>query len=149
MGRILEGGTVSDGGGALKFPVGGQNPVTGSFGTGNAAIFTQSGNFVVPDGITSVRARVWGAGGPTSTMVNGGTSSFGSFCSATGGAYGQGNGTGGVGGSGVGGDINRSGGKGGDSGSGMASGGGGAGNVFGNGGVGNGGTGASGGGGLY
>lgn len=151
MGRILEGGSISSaGGGSLSYPVGGPNPVTGSFGTGKARIFNTSGTFVVPDGITSVRARVWGAGGTNYPLATGGTSSFGTFCSATGGspAGGAGSTIGGNGGTGIGGDINSNGGKGGNGASGSAGGGGGVGNIFGAGGDGNGISKASGGGGA-
>lgn len=134
------------------------NPITGVFGNGQVASYLASGTFVVPPGVTNVRARVWGAGGilggggfsmrtitgltpglsiPVTVgagsvdhAVRGGTSSFGSYCSATGGG---GNATtptysGGVG---SGGDINTNGGAGAAS-----SGGGGVGGLFGNGGAG-------------
>lgn len=111
------------------------NPITGVFGTGQMQIFASSGIWTVPPGINKVRARVWGAGGGNggggggfairtvwdltgvsvvgvtvgagSTSANGGTSSFGSYVSATGGVA-----AGGAGGAGVGGDINNSGGQG-------------------------------------
>lgn len=112
-------------------------PGTGVFGFSQVQVFGVSGTFVVPPGVNNVRVRVWGGGGGSAaggggftmrtiynlagsgvtsvavtvglgTAGNGGTSSFGTFCSATGGA------TGGpypaAGGTGVGGDINTSGG---------------------------------------
>ena len=107
------------------------NPITGVFGTGQIQVYGpgQSGSWVVPPGIGKVRARCWGGGGNSggggggfalktiydlsgvtsiSIIVGGqsGTSSFGSYVSATGGASGN------TGGSGSGGDINSSGGNG-------------------------------------
>ena len=128
------------------------NPVTGVFGTGNVQVFSSSGTWTVPTGIGKVRARMWGGGayagggggfairtiydlsgvtsvsvtvgaGGTSTSSTGGTSSFGSYVSATGGTNNS------TGGSGSGGDTNTSGGTGNSS-----HGGGGVGNIFGNGG---------------
>ena len=120
------------------------NPITGVFGTGQMQIFGvgQSGTWYVPLGIGKVRVRCFGGGasigagggfaiksiydltGVTSVAVTvasaGGTSSFGSYVSATGGT------TTPTGGSGVGGDINASGGS-------VA--GGGVGSLFGNGGT--------------
>jgi len=94
-------------------------------------------------GVTSVAVTI-GVGGSAATPTSGGTSSFGSYCSATGGATASG-----VVGAGTGGDINYSGGLGGTGGAG--GGGGGVASLFGNGGYGgtnatNGGNGASGGG---
>jgi len=127
---------------------------------------TQTYTFVIPPGIGAVRVRVWGGGGylggsgggfaiksiydltgVTSvtitagaggnvTTTTGGTSSFGSFVSATGGAA-----VGGVAGTGVGGDLNYSGGVGI-----LGGGGGGAAGLFGPGGRGGGGNGCAGGG---
>jgi len=150
------------------------NPITGVFGTGQVQFFTTSGTWSVPPGIGKVRARVWGGGGAnvgsgggfsmetiydltgvtsvavtvgvagTSSPTTGGTSSFGSYCSATGGVT-----TGGAVGAGSGGDINYSGGLG----STGSNAGGGVASLFGNGGAaatttsstdGNGGNGASG-----
>jgi hypothetical protein len=117
------------------------NPFTGIFGNGQIVTFLNSGTFTVPSGVASVRVRVWGAGGfsggggggftmrtitgltpgtpiavtvgagSTSAAAFGGTSSFGSFCSATGGGSGS---TSPVsqGGVGTGGDINTTGGAG-------------------------------------
>lgn len=115
-----------------------------------------SGSWIVPDGIGKVRVRCFGSGGSnggggggfalktiydltgvtsipvtvgetTSTSSAGASSSFGSYCSATGGAQtGSGQQAGGVG---VGGDINASGGKGQ-----VGNGGGGVGSLFGEGG---------------
>jgi len=91
------------------------NPITGVFGTGQVQVFGTSGSWTVPTGISRVRARVWGGGGYNSGsgggfslraiydltgvtsvavtvgaagisgVTTGGTSSFGSYCSATGG----------------------------------------------------------------
>lgn len=146
------------------------NPFSGVFGNGQIEIFPTSRTFTVPLGVASVRVRVWGAGGSgnnsggggggfamrvidVSTVSSvavtvgdavfntaGGTSSFGSFVSATGGAVGSNP----PGGTGVGGDVNYTGGAGATS-----AGSGGAANLFGNGGGGsssNGLNGASGGG---
>ena len=113
------------------------NPITGVFGTGQVQFFSASGTWSVPPGIGKVRARVWGGGGyangsgggfslkaiydltgvtsvavtvgvaGSSSPTTGGTSSFGSYCSATGGLT-----TGGAAGTGTGGDINNTGGLG-------------------------------------
>ena len=108
------------------------NPVSGVFGTGQMQIFGagMSGIWTVPPGIGKVRVRCFGGGGtsgggggfaikavydlagitliPVTVASAGGTSSFGSYVSATGGSttspY--------TGGSGVGGDVNSSGGTG-------------------------------------
>lgn len=109
-----------------------------NFGTGQVKLFTNNGTFVVPEGITVVRARCFGGGGGGylgSNGTAGGTSSFGVFCSATGGSGGIGTTPWrGLGGTGIGGDINRTGGNGGSqSGSAPGSGGGVAG-LFANGG---------------
>lgn len=125
------------------------NPVSGIFGTGKVRIFPKSAVFTVPEGITSIRARLWGGGqsggygyytpggnggGFALKTINGltpgqtiaitvatsdGTSSVGSYVSAST--------------IGVGGDLNTSGGS---RGTGAFSGGGGAGSIFGNGGEG-------------
>ena len=72
-----------------------------------AAIYTSSGTFTVPTGVTSVKVRGCGGGsGGGSSPGAGGTTSFGSHCSATGG-------NGATPGTGTGGDINLAGGKGG------------------------------------
>lgn len=136
------------------------NPITGVFGTGQVQFFTATGVWTVPPGIGKVRARMWGGGGgndgggggfalktiydlsgvtsvavivgagPTST-ITGGTSSFGSYVSATGGSASGTSATVTAGGTGIGGDINNTGGTGG-----AAVGGGGSASVFGNGGAG-------------
>ena len=123
---------------------------TAASGSQTVTTFT----WTVPAGVDAVRVRLWGGGGydggagggfaiksiyglsgTTSVLVSigfggnastttGGTSSFGSFVSATGGAT-----TSGAVGTGVGGDINTSGGSGGTGGSG----GGGVGSIFGDG----------------
>lgn len=87
-------------------------------------------------GVTSVSVVVGAGGQPNSgsTLVYGGTSSFGSYVSATGGAYCGGSTTANAGGTGVGGDINTVGGYGGYGGGSASGGGGGAASVFGNGG---------------
>jgi len=130
------------------------NPVSGVFGTGQVQMYFASGTWSVPPGIGKVRARMWGGGGynagsgggfslravydltgVTSVAVTvgaggvsgsttGGTSSFGSYCSATGGLT-----NGGAAGAGSGGDINNTGGIGG----GGANGGGGSASIFGDG----------------
>lgn len=109
-----------------------QNPYSGIFGQGNVRFFSVSGVFVVPDGCTRVRARLWGAGAPlVQPNVNnpqfgyyaqavGGGSSFGNYVSATGGSnqLAPNSAPGhvgefiviGVGGVGIGGDINYNGG---------------------------------------
>jgi len=134
------------------------NPFTGTFGNGVVVPFLASTTFYVPAGVDSVRVRLWsggassgGGGGFSYKTITGlisgaaiavtvgaaaGSSSFGSYCSATGGI------ASGIGGVGTGGDINSNGG------SGSASGGGGVGGLFGNGGTGgSGGSGNAGGGG--
>lgn len=128
----------------------GYNPISGVFGTGQVQMFFTSGSWTVPTGISRVRARVWGGGGynlgaaggfsleavydltgVTSIAVTvgaggisgattGGTSSFGSYCSATGGGAST------AVGAGSGGDINYNGGAGNAGGGGVAS-------IFGNG----------------
>ena len=119
------------------------NPVTGVFGNGQIQMFPQSGTFIVPIGVSKVRARIWGGGGANTgggggfamkvcNVVEGSSiavtvgdgsqaSSFGAFVSATAGV------TSSAGGIGVGGDVNYQGGTGGTAGGGAA-------NVFGNGG---------------
>jgi hypothetical protein len=61
-------------------------------GFSNMQVFTSSGTFTVPAGITKVKVTVIsGGGGGGGFSVNGGaggTSSFGAFCSATGGGGG-------------------------------------------------------------
>lgn len=115
------------------------NLISGTFGKGLVKSFTTSGTFTVPDGVTSVRVRVWSGGGSGAlytTGYAGGTSSFGSYVSVTGGAAGR-NATA-FGGVSTGGDINHTGGS--SLGSGTTtygSGGGGAANVFGPGGAAN------------
>jgi hypothetical protein len=134
----------------------------GSSGSGTfAQVFTSSGTFTVPTGVTAVKVTVIGGGGggmswgpdysgggggggvavkyitsltpgssisvtvgvagtggtyPTNSgATSGGTSSFGTYCSATGGSAGGGTypNTGGAGGTGTNGDINITGGRGG------------------------------------
>jgi len=132
-------------------------PITRTFGTGQVRFFTNaSTTFAVPAGVTSIRARVWGAGSNagddgssiyggggggfamrvvtgltpgtnitvTVGVTSGGTSSFGSHVSATGGGLPSG-------GSGSNGDVNYTGGSSFVSG---PHGGGGAASLFGNGG---------------
>jgi len=116
------------------------NPVSGVFGNGQIELFPESGTFTVPTGVSKVRVRVWGGGGgnlgsgggfamkvvdlggTTSVVVtvgagglqngstDGGTSSFGSYVSATGGKSGTST-VGQQGGIGTGGDINFQGGQ--------------------------------------
>jgi hypothetical protein len=149
-------------------------PQSMQFGSGNILYFNASSTFVVPAGVSAVRARCWGGGGgaiasygaggagfamkvvaglvPGAAVAvtvgagwaggtTGGTSSFGPYVSATGGVYGLASGS--AGGSGIGGDINRTGGIV----LAAGAGGGGAANYFGNGGQ-NGASGCSGGGGA-
>ena len=81
--------------------------VSGVGGISNMQVFTSSGTFTVPAGITKVKVTVVGGGGGASFGVggtSGNTSSFGAYCSATGGAPGSG-----AGGTGSGGTINFSG----------------------------------------
>lgn len=143
---------ISGSSGEPDFPAG---PISGKFGQGRVKGFVSDGTFTVPDGVTAVRARLWGAGGahdgggggfaikeitgltPGASIAvtvgecpdnnsDGGSSSFGAHLSATGGSNGD---TGdGSGGTGTGGDFNSTGGTGG------SSGGGGAAGVFGDGG---------------
>ncbi|MEL7966905.1 hypothetical protein AAG587_11060 [Vreelandella neptunia] len=90
----------------------------GVFGTGSYRVFFKSGSFPIPDGVTSIRVRVVGAGGAgggSGTAGDpGGTSSFGTLISATGGDGGvSGNVNTGTayGGAGTGGDFQASGGN--------------------------------------
>ena len=68
MGRYLTTGSIS---GNLN-GIAPENPITGRFGTGQIRIIATSGSFVVPDGISSVRVRMWGAGGSSHTGGGGG-----------------------------------------------------------------------------
>ena len=107
-----------------NFPV---NPISGTYGSGKIQLFSASGTFTRPTGVTNVRARCFGGGGDTNgggggfaikeiigvaatvTVTVGaasGTSSFGALVSATGGT----SGSGGAGGAGSGGDYNSTGG---------------------------------------
>lgn len=125
-----------------------QNTASAYIG-GRGQVFTSSGTFTVPTGVTAVRVTVVGGGGNGANVTTsnfagaggggggtaikfvtgltsggtvsvtvggaGGTSSFGSHCSATAGASKSTNETGGgAGGSGSGGDINITGGSGAD-----------------------------------
>jgi len=71
--------------------------VTSSYAGHRAQVFTASGTFTVPAGVTAVKVTLCGGGGGGSGMSNyavstggtGGTSSFGAYCSATGGAGGK------------------------------------------------------------
>ena len=81
-----------------------QNFYTGARGY----IFAWSGTFTVPAGVTAVKVRgCGGGGGGGGGSTQGGTTSFGPYCSATGGINGPSGGTGGVS---TGGDINVAGG---------------------------------------
>ena len=106
------------------------------FGTGYYQVYYSNTTFTVPIGVSTIRVRVVGGGGgggaPASAGTAGGTTSFGSYISATGGTGGSGT-TGGTGGTGAGGIWNVSGGVGGSS---VNAGGGAAGSSIGNGGVG-------------
>ena len=55
---------------------------TSAYIGGRGQVFTSSGTFTVPEGVTSVKVRGCGGG---SGAVSGGTTSFGVYCSATGG----------------------------------------------------------------
>lgn len=105
-------------------------PLDGPFGTGKLKFFYRSGTFTVPNGISTVRVRMWGSG-YYYTFEDKATSSFGDYCSATGPYTPFGGGVPNPG-QGIGGDINSSGGT---TYSDGESGGGGAGNLFGDGGV--------------
>ena len=71
-------------------------------------VFTSSGTFTVPAGVTSVKVRGCGGGGGSGASAGaGGTTSFGTYCSATGGSGPATPGTG------SGGEINLTGGVGG------------------------------------
>ena len=92
------------------------NLLSGPFGSNRALLYKASGTFTVPDGVTSVRVRIWGAGGAGNYNylgggTAGGTTSFGSYLSVTGGSQGTPSvkGTGGVS---TGGDVNYTGGNG-------------------------------------
>jgi len=76
-------------------------------GFSNMQVFTSTGTFTIPAGVTKVKVTVIGGGGGSASTAGagGGTSSFGAYCSATGGARGV-NGTGGTGGTGAGGTLN-------------------------------------------
>ena len=81
---------------------------TSAYIGGRGQVFTSSGTFTVPAGVTSVKVRGCGGGGGSGASPGaGGTTSFGAYCSATGGS-GQA-----TPGTGSGGDINLTGGKGG------------------------------------
>lgn len=134
-----------------------QNPLTGIFGTGKVEFLIESGTFVVPAHITTLRVRVWGQGGSDAgsgggfamkqitvdgnssiavtvgkgSNAAGATSSFGSYVSATGGSYRDGSP-----GTGIGGDINHSGGASSGGNGATYDGGGGAANLLGDGGAG-------------
>ena len=144
------------------------NPFSGVFGTGRVDFIYNTATWTPPPGIKAVRVRVFGRGGNGNTIGNlhkggggggfamkvcavtpgtgiaatvptteTGTASFGAFCSAT--AGGDAGVLAGVGGTGVGGDINRRGGAGGDhSLANWVSGGGGVGSLIGDGGKGGG-----------
>ena len=66
--------------------------VTSAYIGGRGQVFTASGTFTVPTGVTSIKVTVTGGGGggggeyPAGST--GGTSSFGAYCSASGGAGG-------------------------------------------------------------
>ena len=72
---------VSGGGGGTDV----RAPLSGVFGTGKVEFWLSSGTFTIPTAITTVRVRMWGGGGGCGNTTAGGTSSFGAYCSATGG----------------------------------------------------------------
>ena len=85
---------------------------TSSYAGGRGQVFTSSGTFTVPTGVTAIKVRGCsggGGGGSAAGSSNGGTTSFGSYCSATGG---KSNSNGGAGGVATGGAININGGGG-------------------------------------
>lgn len=138
MGRYLTGASASAMGAAAgAFVLPGQLP---TFGTGRFLVFTRSQSWTPPVGVLEVRARVLGGG---AGLTAGGSSSFGSYCSATGGQPASGA-VAGVGGVGAGGDFQAAGGLGG---AGFRGGGGASGSELGTGGAGGGGGATSGGGG--
>lgn len=82
--------------------------LTSAYIGGRGQVFTSSGTFTVPDGVTAVKVRGCGGGGGSGNYPGaGGTTSFGNYCSATGGSGPSTPGTG------SGGDINLTGGSGG------------------------------------
>lgn len=93
---------------------------------GRGQVFTASGTFTVPTGVTAVKVTVVGGGGGSANGSgasggSGGTSSFGAYVSATGGTGGNSTNFGYVaGGTGTGGQINETGGYGGPNGGGAA-----------------------------
>lgn len=105
------------GGGVAGAP--GYPRVAGGGGAGGTAIRYITG--LTPGAVISVTVGSNGIGAPGATGFSGGISSFGTYCSATGGSGGLSGGTpaaftssiGGSGGAGAGGDINYSGGSGG------------------------------------
>ena len=113
--------------------------LTGVFGTGNFQVFTSSGTFVATTPSIRVRTIGGGQGAGSGSPGNGGTSSFGTLISATGGTSSVGAGTGG--------QFQASGGVGGTAGVGGGGGGGAAGSLAGTGGAGGNGTAYDGGGG--
>ena len=84
------------------------SPQTSAYIGGRGHVFTSSGTFTVPAGVTSVKVcGCGGGGGAGGGSSNGGTTSFGSHCSATGGISGP---SGGTGGGAIGGNISNGGG---------------------------------------
>jgi len=49
------------------------NPITGTFGTGQVRMFAKSGTWYRPPGINAVRVRMWGAGGGYVSAPGGGS----------------------------------------------------------------------------
>lgn len=116
VGSIISGTGVT--GGTTITAYGTYTPATGT-GTltvsasqtvASTTISSSTATWTVPAGITKCKATVVGGGGGTdgdgSAGTNGGTTSFGAYCSATGGVHGTSTGAGGAGGAGSGGDIN-------------------------------------------
>lgn len=138
MGRHLSGASASAMGAAAgAYTLPGQLP---AFGSGRFLIFTRSQSWTPPAGVLEVRARVLGGG---AGITSGGASSFGAYCSASGGQPASGA-VAGVGGAGSGGDFQSAGGAGG---AGFRGGGGASGSELGPGGAGGAGAATSGGGG--
>lgn len=55
------------------------NPITGAFGTGQVQVFSSSGVWTVPAGISRVRVRMWGGGGGSFTGAQQTSGSGGGF----------------------------------------------------------------------
>lgn len=89
-------------------------PGAPGFGIPNMSVITSSSFWTVPAGVTRIRVTVVGGGGgaDVDSGATGGTSAFGTYCSATGGGRGSKYTGPGAGGTGIGGTLNISGGYG-------------------------------------